>query len=206
MLPPGRHRDDDYPMPKISAATVPEHRAAQRAALLTATEQLLSEVGIAGVTPKSVAERAGLARSSYYEYFGSRDDVLTAVALAAFERWLAEIEAALAAAPDADRLRTYVVATMRMTADGKHDLATTLQQADLAPSRFDDIMALHASLLTPVVSLLRELDVPDVESHAALVQGLLDSGVRLVTHGVDPDAAAAMITRVLSKGLPSASS
>ena len=81
-------------MPKISAPTVAEHRAAQRAALLAATEQLLVEVGLAGVTPRSIAERAGLARSSFYEYFGSRDDILAAVAIAAFDRWAAEIDEA----------------------------------------------------------------------------------------------------------------
>ena len=192
-------------MPKISAPTVAEHRAAQRTALLTATEQLLVETGVAAVTPRAVAERAGLARSSFYEYFGSRDDVLTAVALAAFDRWAAEIEEALAGVTAPDRLRVYVETTMRMTGDGKHDIAALLQQAELSPSRHEDIMALHTVLLRPVVALLAEEGVPDAEAHAVLVQGLLNAGVQSVTHGADPGATAAMICGLLREGLPTAS-
>src|SRR5690606_41753595 len=82
-------------MPKISAPTVAEHRVAQRAALLSAGESVLLESGLAGVSPRTVCERAGLARSSFYDYFATRDDLLVAIAIAAIERWDAEIEVVL---------------------------------------------------------------------------------------------------------------
>ena len=189
-------------MPKISAPTVAEHRAAQRAALLDATQQILLGDGITGATPRAIAERAGLARSSFYEYFGSRDDILAAVAIDAFDRWAAEIDTALAAAPAADRIRIYVESTMRMTADGKHALASILQQADLSPSKLEDIMAMHDTLLLPITTVLSEIGTPDVMAHATLIQGLLGAGVQLVTHGTDPDAVARDIVNLLSKGLP----
>ena len=152
--------------------------------------------------PRSIAERAGLARSSFYEYFGSRDDILAAVAIAAFDRWAAEIDEVLAGAPESDRMHAYVEAVMRMTADGKHSIAAILQQADISPSKYDDIMALHTTLLRPINTLLRETGVADADAYAALIQGLLNAGVQLVTHGVDPDAATAMIADLLAKGLP----
>jgi AcrR family transcriptional regulator len=191
---------DNVHVPKISAPTVAAHRAAQRAALLTATEQLLTEAGLAQVTPGSIATRAGLARSSFYEYFGSRDDILTAVAIAAFERWGREIDETLSRVPADDRLRVFVEATMRMTADGKHTIASQLRQADLAPNDYDDIMALHTTLLEPVVTVLRDAGIPD--AYATLIQGLLNAGMQLVAHGVDPAAAAGMITELLQRGLP----
>lgn len=191
-------------MPKISAPTVAEHRAAQRAALLRAAEALVHEAGVPGVTPRAVAERAGLARSSFYEYFGSRDDVLAAVAIDAFQRWDAEVEEALQGVPAGDRLRAYVEVTLRMTADGRHDIAATLQQADLSPSSYDDIMALHDTLLRPLTAVLEEAGVPDLGVHVALAQGLLNAGVQLVTHGADAEAVAGRIVGVLQSGLPAA--
>jgi AcrR family transcriptional regulator len=191
-------------MPKISAATVAEHRAAQRAALLSAAEALVHEAGVAGVTPRAVAERAGLARSSFYEYFGSRDDVLAAVAIDAFDRWNAEVEAAVTAAPAPERLRAYVEATLGMAADGKHDIAAALREADLSPRSYDDIMALHDTLLRPLTTVLEEAGVADLRLHVALAQGLLNTGVQLVAHGSDPDAVAAGIVALLQKGLPTA--
>jgi AcrR family transcriptional regulator len=189
-------------MPKISAPTVAEHRAAQRSALLKATEDILLETGLTAVNPRTVAERAGLSRSSFYEYFGSRDDILTAVAIDAFDRWASEIDEALAAADTRDRLRVYVDLTMRMTADGKHGIASILQQADLSPSRYEDIMALHDALLNPIKTLLAERQVPDVMAYATFVQGLLGAGVQLVTHGADADLVSSRIVDILTSGLP----
>ena len=65
-------------MPKISAPTVAEHRARQRAALLDAARVLLEEQGYPALTFGALADRTGLARPTVYEYFGSKDDLMVA--------------------------------------------------------------------------------------------------------------------------------
>ena len=81
-----------------TALTVAEHRAAQRAALLRAGEAPLLEAGVAGTNARAVCERAGLSRSSFYDYFATKDDLLVAIAIPidAIERWDREIGEALA--------------------------------------------------------------------------------------------------------------
>lgn len=188
-------------MPKISAPTVGEHRAAQRAAILKAAGEILVASGLEQVTPRAVAERAGLARSSFYEYFASRDDALAAVAVDAFGEWEAELSHALSKPTPMDRLRAVVETTLRLTADGKHDIAAILQRARLSPSREEDIMLLHDKLLAPLDSLLRDLDVPDLEIHRSLLRGLLNSGMELVNGGRSVSEVAARITALLERGL-----
>lgn len=189
-------------MPKISAPTVVEHRAAQRAALLGAGEEVLLESGLAGVSPRTVSERAGLARSSFYDYFSTRDDLLVAIAIAAIERWDAEIEAALAdSEPGLAELRTFVDATMAMTAEGRHEIAGALREADLSPSSRDDVMALHEALMRPVLRVIAQFDVEDARATAALAQGVLGSGVQLVSHGMDHRAVADQVYGLLTRGL-----
>ncbi len=189
-------------MPKITAPTVAEHRTAQRRSLLAAAEAIIGESGVVAVTPRSVGERAGLARSSFYEYFPSKDDLLAALAIQAFDDWAVELSAALEAAPPGRaRLNAYVDATMRMTADGKHSLATDLRQADLSPKSRDSIMQLHETLSGPLRNLLEELDVPDAAMETALIQGVLNAGVQLVGHGVNVDAVTASITKLLDAGV-----
>src|SRR5689334_23437274 len=125
-------------MPKISAPTVAAHRAAQRAALLRSGEGLLLEGGLAAATPRAVCERAGLARSSFYDYFATKDDLLVAIAIDAIERWDAEIERMLShVEPGLAELRRLIDATMEMTADGRHAIAGALREADLSPSRYE---------------------------------------------------------------------
>ncbi len=192
-------------MPRISAATVAEHRAAQRRALIEAGTELVSELGVSAVTPRSVAERAGLARSSFYEYFPSRDDLLAAVFLQALDEWAGELETGLATlAPGQPRLRAYVEATMRMTGDGKHDLATQLQAAELSPTSLELIMQLHERMTAPLGHVVAELDVADAATTAALVQGLLDAGMRLVVHGAPPDEVARSLEMVDGRLSPAA--
>ena len=188
-------------MPKISAPTVAEHRATQRAALVHAGEALLLESGLGGVSPRTVCERAGLGRSSFYDYFATKDDLLVAIAIDAIERWDAEIEQALAGSePGLPELRAFVDATMAMTADGKHEIAGILRDANLSPSRFDDLMVLHDALMRPVVRVLGDLGVVDSRTAAALAQGVLGAGVQLVSHGVDPQKVADDVFTLLSRG------
>jgi len=189
-------------MPKITAPTVAEHRVAQRAALVRAAEAVLTEAGLAGVTPGSVTERAGMARSSFYDYFPSKDDLLVAIAIMAIERWDAELEAALdGVEPGLPELRVFVDATMRMTADGKHAIAGTLREANLKPSHLEDLMELHDVLMRPLQRVLEHLGLPASASTMALVQGVLGAGVQLVTHGVTGEDAADQVYALLTHGI-----
>jgi len=189
-------------MPKISAPTVAEHRAAQRAALVRAGESLLTESGLAGVTPGSVSERAGMSRSSFYDYFPSKDDLLIAIAIAAIERWDTEIERELDGVERGlPELRAFVDATMRMTADGKHTIAGALREANLRPSDLDELMVLHDALMRPLVQVLDDLGLSTSRSTVALVQGVLGAGVELVTHGTPAAEAADEVYALLTTGL-----
>lgn len=189
-------------MPKISAPTIAEHRAAQRAALLRAGEAALLATGLASVTPRSVTEGAGLARSSFYDYFSTKDDLLVAIAIDAIERWDVEIEERLEnIEPGLPELRAFIDATMAMTAEGRHAIAGVLRDADLSPSRYEDVMKLHDALLRPVMRVLGHLGMEASTSTVTLVQGVLGAGVQLVTHGAEHGAVADDVYRLLTRGL-----
>ncbi|WP_396655810.1 TetR/AcrR family transcriptional regulator [Microbacterium sp.] len=189
-------------MPRITAPTVAEHRALQRAALLRAGEEVLAAGGLTAFSPTSVSERAGMARSSFYDYFPSKDDLLVAIAIDAMERWDAEIEEALAGVePGYAELRALVDATMRMTAEGKHAIAGIVREADLSPTRVDDLMVLHDALLRPVTRVLGDLGAATSHTSVMLVHGALGAGVQLVTHGVDPQHVADDVFRLLTRGV-----
>lgn len=189
-------------MPKISASTVAEHRHAQHSALLAAAEQILLEDGVDAVTPGKVTSAAGLGRSTFYEYFPSRDDILVALARVAFEQWNAELQSATDAAPaGADRLRVYVEKTLAMTADGRHHLATALRDVDLSPKGREDIAALHDALAKPIMELMASLPFPTSPLSPMFVRGALGSGMTLVNHGVPAAQVASQLTPFILGGL-----
>jgi len=78
---------------------VSEARQQATVAMMDAAEQLLYEVGYAGVTTRAVAEAAGLNHGLVHYYFGSMDELLTQT-LERFVEQLAEALEALYADPN----------------------------------------------------------------------------------------------------------
>ena len=63
-------------MPRIRADSIDEHKALTRRALLDAAKALIAEAGTAEVPPGEVALAAGVGRTTLYEYFTDRDDLI----------------------------------------------------------------------------------------------------------------------------------
>ncbi len=189
-------------MPKISAPTVAEHRSAQHAALLAAAEEILLEDGVDAVTPAAVTKRAGLARSTFYEYFPSKDDLLVALARVAFHEWRDELDAAMSVIPSGpERLRAYVTMSLRLSADGRHGLATALRGVPLSPRSHDDIAELHESLNGPLRSALAGLIAADDRYAAHLIHGAIGAAMNLVTAGRPVDEVSERTVAMLLDGL-----
>lgn len=170
-------------MPRITAPTVPEHRAAQERALLDAAHALLRETGEAP-TMAQLAERAGLARSSVYEYFGSRHEVLVALVRDLMPRWIERIRAAMLAAPGpAEAILAYACTNVALVAEGSHAAGEAL--AALTPGRETDDQAarMHAQIQEPLVETLTDLGVESPESVAEMVNALVYAGVQMLAAG-----------------------
>ena len=174
-------------MPKIHAASVADHRAQQRAALLDAARELLAEGDAAEVTFAAVARRTGLARNSVYKYFTDRRQLLTEVVREAAPRWTERIQAALAAAGDSpeDRVAAYVTAQLEMVRDGEHRVARASADAQDAAALREGADAAHRALLDPLIGALRELGDDAPLRTARLLQGFVNAATTALESGDD---------------------
>lgn len=66
-------------MPRIRAASIDEHKALTRKALLDAARDLIDEMGTAEISLGEVALAAGVGRTTFYDYFSDRDDVIASL-------------------------------------------------------------------------------------------------------------------------------
>lgn len=66
-------------MPRIRAATIEEHRRDTRAALLAAAHDLFGRIGYADTTLGDIADHAGIGRTTFYDYFADKDDLLASL-------------------------------------------------------------------------------------------------------------------------------
>lgn len=178
----------------------------QRAALLTAARALLAEGGVDALTFPALASRTGLARSSVYEYFGSRAAVVEELFAADFPVWAARIETAMAeAATPAARVEAYVRTHLALAGDPRHRAVTALSEAELDDASRDRLRAAHGCLVDLLVSALRELGHERPGLTAGLLQGLVDAAVRRQRLGAAEapeeiaDAAVALALRGVSR-------
>lgn len=168
-------------MPRIKAATVPEHREAQREALLSAAKAIIVRNGVPALTFSDLADRAHVARPSVYDYFRTKPDLLIALVDAEFPPWRDEIVAAMSSCTTpAEQVEAFVRAQLRLVADGRHELPYALSKGDLDPKVMRHVAKIHEAISQLLTEAVRALGVRDIPTAMALVTGVVRTGADLV--------------------------
>ncbi|MFR9796973.1 TetR/AcrR family transcriptional regulator [Streptomyces sp. MS06] len=189
-------------MPKINAATVAEHRAQQRAALIQAAVDVLVEQGAAAVTPAAVGARAGLARSSFYQYFPSAAALLAAIVEEAFTAADTATARALTDVHEpAAQVDAFVRAELHLAARGAHRPAKALMQADLPPECLARVHELHRQHYAPLGEAITAMTGATSALTGQLVGGTVQAAMAAVEQGGDPDRVADRVLALLHHGL-----
>jgi AcrR family transcriptional regulator len=191
-------------MPRIAAASVAEHHAMQRAAIVRAVVDVLLEGGYAALNFNTVAERASLARPSVYRYFKSKDDMVVAACEDRMPRFLERVDQAMSRArTPRSKLAAYVRAQLEAASDGEHQFALALERAPLSPEAWRHIGDLHDQFAPNVVGVLRQLGHPYPEVLADLVQGVVNAGVKRIDAGEPPARVIKLTNELVLQGLDS---
>jgi len=172
-------------MPRINAASVAEHRAKQLQAIMDATFDLLGELG-AAPTLAQVAARAGISRTSIYQYYKSPVDLLQAAAREVYPRWIARVNDAVhQAATPRDAVLAYAVACVDQVAEGGHAVGTAL--ASITPEEVVDEQAedMHEAARLPLLHALEDLGVDDPQAICELVTSVIHASGQMVNNGMD---------------------
>lgn len=165
-------------MPRIKAATVAEHREQQRRALLDAARDLLAETGQAPSLAE-VGARAGLARSSVYEYVRSREGLLEAVVADIFPAWTERISTAIAdASSPGAKVWAYVESNVDFFTGSEQRVARALGAVVDPAVLHGPLQDFHRSLQGPLRDALRDLGEPDPDVTADMVDAVVLSSTQ----------------------------
>ncbi|MFJ4855500.1 TetR/AcrR family transcriptional regulator [Streptomyces sp. NPDC088730] len=176
-------------MPRIRAATVAEHHAQQRLALVRAARELLESGDADAVTFTAIAKATGLARNSVYKYFPGRPELLAAVVEDAMPRWTDAIRAGMSAAgtPE-EKITAYVSSQLALVRGGEHRIAQALAGVRDAAVVRESAVRAHRELLTPLIGALTELGEEDPRRTALLLQGIVNAATTAIENGDDAAA------------------
>lgn len=176
-------------MPRIDADTVVEHHAQQRRALLDAARELLAETAQAPAMG-AVGRRAGLARSSVYQYFPSAEALLAAVVDDVFPDWAERVTARVTAAPTpAEQAWAYVEANVGLFASPEQAVARALRRVVEPHVLRGPMEAFHERLQVPLVQALADLGEPEPGVMAEHIDLLILHASRELMGESSPDQA-----------------
>jgi len=163
-------------MPKIHAPTLALHRELRRQQLMDAAMELALASGAESISVAAVAAKAGLARSSIYEYFASSADLVADLVLEELDYYTHRLAAATTGQSDPfKRIELWITESLRYVADGRHMLVKSLNTISTPADRKEEIIMGHRRMMAPLQESLIEAGIADVRVAAALLASVTDA-------------------------------
>ena len=189
-------------MPKINTEKLAQHREWRRQQLIDAAAAIALESGGAAVTVASVAERAGLSRTSVYEYFASSAELTADLVIDELNGFVSALTDAIKNPENPElAIEQWITAALRYIADGRHLLAKALSATDTPKDRAAEIGAAHRALLAPLRNSLTSMKIKDIPQAMALLQGATDVATKRIEGGADANLEIATTTAFCIAGL-----
>jgi AcrR family transcriptional regulator len=191
----------DRPLPRIDAPTVAEHHLMRRGALLAAGIEILGTAGPTGLTHSALGDAAGIARTSVYQYFPSRDELVDAVIDHAFSLASAHLSATVEqAGSPIDRVAAYVTHAAARASDATHRVFAAIPGDRLSPAQEERLANLHRAALAPLRDALTELGGADPSLTASLVDAMVQAASKHILAGGDPASVTAALVSAVVDG------
>jgi AcrR family transcriptional regulator len=192
-------------MPRIRAGSIGEHKAITRSQILTAARQLLEETGSADVNLGDVAAEAGIGRTTLYEYFRDRDDLIASLVEESLPGVIEDLISRVDhRQPPADQLLDLAVAVVEFVAtDAVLGLILHREVPRLSAEAQDRIRMAHSDLAVAVMKTYGEAVTagtfrtlpPDLAGR--FIQDVMMSGARAVIAAADPNRRLDEVTEAL---------
>jgi AcrR family transcriptional regulator len=189
-------------MPRIETETLAEHRDWRRNQLIDAAASIAMESGGAAITVAAVAQRAGLSRTSVYEYFGSGSELVADLVIDELHSFAQVLNLAVADCDDAQCIVScWVKGALTYIADGRHLLAKALNATAMPQSRAQQIGMAHRALMAPLVKAVTDLGVKDSHRALSFIQAITDASTKRIEAGHDAEEEIAYATNFCINGL-----
>ena len=174
--------------PKIQAATIVEQRAMRQRQLIDAALAIALESGAASITVAAVAQRAGLARSSIYEYFSSSADLIADLVIEELALYQKRLSHAVIGTQDPyQHIELWIAEALQYVVDGRHMLIKSLNAATIPEFRRDEISQGHRNLMTTISAPLQEIGLTDIRGAMSYLQNTIEAASVRIESGSDAE-------------------
>ncbi|MBE1593107.1 TetR/AcrR family transcriptional regulator [Nonomuraea angiospora] len=195
-------------MPRISAATIGEHRTLTRDRILQAVSRLSRVHGIDAISMTDVAGEAGITRTVLYNYFPDKAALLLAFTEQVTQYFIDSYEQELpGGASPADRLRAFVRLQLAGLLAHPHPGAADLGAA-LGPDAYQQLAEHVAPMQRILVEILEsgvesgDFRVLDVQATARMILAVVGAErVPLISGSVTVDRAEELVSEFVLRAI-----
>lgn len=187
-------------MPRIRAASIDEHKELTRCAILSEAKLLIAQSGTAEISLGDLTAAAGIGRTTFYEYFADRDDVIAAIVEEELPGVVEGLIEMVTANSNTGRLVEFVELTVRFVVENPVlGLILHTEVPRLGPSAQHRIRVAHSGLSGEMASLYRAgveegaLRALDPELAGRLIQDTIMSAAKTIIGSKDPKARADVV-------------
>jgi AcrR family transcriptional regulator len=189
-------------MPRINTSNLVEQREWRRSQLIGAAAAIALESGSEAITVSAVAQRAGLARTSVYEYFGSSAELVADLIIEELSGFTNILNAAVEPTDTPEEaIAQWINSALLYIADGRHLLAKALSATSLPINRSAEIGAAHRALLAPLTSALTQFGVKDLNYALSMIQSLTDAATKRIENGNNAESEISKTTAFCIAGI-----
>jgi AcrR family transcriptional regulator len=182
-------------MPRIRAADIPTHKAYTRDAILEAAEESVGRFGYDGTSLSVLSDLSELPRSSIYDYFANKDEVLVALIVERIaplvDGWFSQ----LPPAPPMARVEAMFESAFEMAAAHPRYARIMLEAhrrlpRDVQVRQFPQFVEVMDDLIATCMSAMADgsFAVGDAAGLASILGSLLVSGVEDLVAAPEPAA------------------
>jgi AcrR family transcriptional regulator len=181
-------KEERLQMPRIATQTLAEHRDWRRNQLIEAATAIALESGVDAVTVAAVAQRAGLARTSVYDYFASSAELVTDLIIEELGIFTQELTLAIKDETDPrSAVKSWIEVSLGYVADGRHILAKALSATSFSHEQEMTIGLAHRRLFAPLSAQLELLGIKDTAQALALLHAATDAATKRIENGHDAE-------------------
>lgn len=153
---------------------------------MDAAAAIALEDGAHRVSVATVATRAGLSRTSFYEYFSSSSEIvaeLIAEELDSFSQFLSE--KIQGATDPRQAISIWVTSSLEYVADGRHLLAKALSAIEISRDQSAAIAMAHRKMIASLAQPVTDLGITDVSQALSLIHSATQSATARIESGSD---------------------
>jgi len=167
--------------PRSRSRGTKNQREERREQLLSVALTIALESSSGDISMSELAKRAGLSRTSVYEYFSSSSDVISHVLIGELERYQSVLDIAISSTDSLEaKLEAWVRASLGYITTGDHLLAKGLGALGRNPDLISIFRRKHHELLQPLASVFQQMGIRDIERSLQVTQLIVDLAAKKI--------------------------